>query len=220
MDTIASQRPIRVATAVEEARNAGLRHRMTWQSESGSTDRELTARFERDVVPLREPLYRHALRLSRNHADAQDLVQDTMVKAFANFHSYQPNTNVSAWVHRILLNTYLNAYRKKRRQPVQHPMDKITEAQLAVFAQHPPRGLRSAEDEALDVLPDNDIKAAMQALPQQFRIVVFYADVEGLRYKEIAEIMAIPQGTVMSRLHRGRRQLRRLLTSVERLAAN
>jgi RNA polymerase sigma-70 factor (ECF subfamily) len=157
--------------------------------------------------------------MSRNHADAQDLVQDTMVKAFANFLSYQPNTNVGAWVYRILLNTYINAYRKKRRQPVQYPMDKITEAQLAMFAQHPQRGLRSAEDEALDVLPDNDIKAAMQALPEQFRMVVFYADVEGLRYREIAEIMAIPHGTVMSRLHRGRRQLRRLLTNGERLAA-
>jgi RNA polymerase sigma-70 factor (ECF subfamily) len=192
---------------------------MTWQSESGSIDRELTARFERDVVPLREPLYHHALRLSHNHADAQDLVQDTMVKAFANFRQYQPNTNVSAWVYRILLNTYINVYRKKRRQPLQYSMDKITEAQLSVFAQHPPRGLRSAEDEALDVLPDSDIKAAMEALPERFRIVVFYADVEGLRYREIAEIMAIPHGTVMSRLHRGRRQLRRLLINDESRAA-
>lgn len=219
MDAIASQRPIRVATA-DEAGNAGLHREVIWLSESGSTDRELTARFEREVVPLREPLYLHALRMSRNHADAQDLVQDTMVKAFANFLSYQPNTNVSAWVYRILLNTYINAYRKKRRQPAQYPMDKITEAQLAVFAQHPPRGLRSAEDEALDVLPDNEIRAAMQALPEAFRMVVFYADVEGLRYREIAEIMAIPHGTVMSRLHRGRRQLRELLRNGERRAAS
>jgi RNA polymerase sigma-70 factor (ECF subfamily) len=219
MDAIASQRPIRVATAADEAGNAGLHRGMTWLSESGSTDRELTARFEREVVPLREQLYYQALRMSHNHADAQDLVQDTMAKAFANFLSYQPNTNVRAWVYRILVNTYINAYRKKRRQPVQYSTDKITEAQLASFARHPVRGLRSAEDQALDVLPDNDIKAAMQALSEPFRMVVFYADVEGLRYREIAEIMAIPHGTVMSRLHRGRRQLRRLLTNGERRAA-
>ncbi|MDT5095255.1 MAG: polymerase sigma-70 factor, subfamily [Mycobacterium sp.] len=219
MDAIASQRPIHV-TAGEGVRTACLHRGMTWPSGSDSTDRELAARFERDVVPLREALYRHALRMSHNHADAQDLVQDTMVKAFANFLSYQPNTNVSAWVYRIMVNTYINAYRKKRRQPLHYPMDNISEAQLAVLAQHPPRGSRSAEDEALDTLPDNDIKAAMRALPLRFRMVVFYADVEGLRYKEIAEIMAIPHGTVMSRLHRGRRQLRRQLTDGQRRAVS
>ena len=135
---------------------------MIWLSEPGSTDRELIARFERDVIPLLKPLYYQALRMSHNHTVAQDLVQDTMVKAFANFRSYRQNTNVNAWVYRILLNTYINAYRRKRRQPVQYSTEKITENELAVFVQHSPREFRSAEDEPLDALPDNDIKAAMQ----------------------------------------------------------
>lgn len=174
---------------------------------------ELTARFERDVVPLLDSLYRHALRLSRNHADAEDLVQETMVKAYAGFHSFRPGTNVNGWLYRILINTYINDYRKKRRQPVQYSTEQITDQHLTACAQHTGSGLPSAEDKALEALPDNDIKAAMQSLPPQFREVVYYADVVGFRYKEIAEIMATPHGTVMSRLQRGRRRLRRHLSN-------
>lgn len=177
-----------------------------------SVDAELSARFEREVVPRREVLYRHALRVSRNHADAEDLVQETMIKAYVGFHSYRPDTNLNAWLFRILTNTYINGYHRKRRQPVQYSTEDVTDQHLAQACAHSnPMGSRSAEDLALDLLPDNDIRAAMQALPQQFREVVYYADVHGLRYREIAAIMNTPNGTVMSRLRRGRQQLRRLL---------
>ena len=172
---------------------------------------ERALRFERDVAPLREPLYRHALRMCRNHADAEDLVQDTMVKAYSNFHTFLPDSNLKAWLHRILTNTYISGYRRKRWQPVQCSMETITDQELAAHAQHTPTGLVSAEDEALAALPDTEIRAAMQALPEQFRAVVYYADVEGFRYREIAEMMGTPRGTVMSRLARGRQHLRRLL---------
>jgi RNA polymerase sigma-70 factor, ECF subfamily len=177
-----------------------------------TTNESLTARFRRDVIPLRESLYRQALKMSRNHADAEDLVQDTFVKAYAGFHSFRDGTNINGWLYRILKNTYINAYRKKRRQPVQCSTDQITEQHLVAHAQHASTGLRSAEDQALETLPDNNIVAAMQSLPDQFRMTVYYADVEGFRYSEIAEIMATPNGTVLSRLHRGRKQLRALLT--------
>jgi RNA polymerase sigma-70 factor, ECF subfamily len=176
-------------------------------------DSELNARFERDVVPLHEVLYRHAFRLSRNHADAEDLVQDTMMKSYAAFHSFRPDTNLNAWLMRILTNTYINGYRKKHRQPLQYSTEQVTDQHFAeAYARSTPMGLCSAEDEALDALPDAHIKAAMQALPQQFREVLYYADVEGFRYKEIAAIMKTPTGTVMSRLIRGRRRLRSLLS--------
>jgi RNA polymerase sigma-70 factor (ECF subfamily) len=172
---------------------------------------ELTARFERDAIPLRAPLYRRAMGMTHNHADAEDLLQETMVKAYAGFRSFRQGTNLNAWLHQILTNTYISGYRKKQRQPLVSPIEEITDRQLAAHAAHSSSGLRSAEDEALETLPDNRIKGAMQTLPEQFRMVVYYADVEDLKYREIAEIMHIPKGTVMSRLHRGRRQLRRLL---------
>lgn len=172
---------------------------------------ELRARFDREVTPLINVLYRHARRLTRNHTDAEDLVQDTLVKAYAGFHAFRPDSNLSAWLHRILLNTYINGYRKMQRRPSQHPTEEITDRQLAVAAQHSSSGLTSAEDQALEGLPDNDIKAAMHALTEQFRVTVYYADIEGLGFKEIARLTGSPIGTVTSRLHRGRRQLRRLL---------
>jgi RNA polymerase sigma-70 factor, ECF subfamily len=185
---------------------------MTNPVQRRSVEAELSARFERDAVPLRDILYRNAFRMSRNHADAEDLVQETMMKAYVNFNSFRRGTNMQAWLLRILINSYISDYRKKRRQPVHYSTEEVSEQRLVnTYTRSALTRLRSAEDQALDVLPDGDIKSAMEALPQQFRDVVYYADVEGLRYQEIAAIMKTPTGTVASQLHRGRRQLRRLL---------
>jgi RNA polymerase sigma-70 factor (ECF subfamily) len=175
---------------------------------------ELTARFEREAIPLCAPLYRRALRMTRNPADAEDLLQETMMSAYASFQSFRQGTNLNAWLHRILTNTYIDAYRKSRRQPVTYPAEEITDLQLVANSEHTSLGLPSAEDEALATFPDTAVAAAMKALPEGFRIAVYYADVEELKYREIADIMHIPTGTVMSRVHRGRRHLRDLLADV------
>jgi len=171
-------------------------------------DSELSARFEREVFPLHASLYRHACRVSRNHADAEDLLQETMMRAYAGFESFRAGSNVKAWLFRILTNTYINGYRRDRRQPVQCSTEQVTEQSLAAAYARFTTAQRSAEDHVLDSLPDKDIEAAMQALPPQFREVVYYADVEGFRYPEIAAMMNTPRGTVMSRLARGRQRLR------------
>ena len=179
-----------------------------------TADGDLRDRFDRDVIPLMPALYHQAFRVTRDHADAEDLVQDTLMKAFSSFHTFRQDTNLGGWLHRILINTFINAYRKKQRRPVQHSTEEITDLQLAVAAQHSPTALRSAEDQALEALPDNDIHTAMRALPEQFRTTIYYADIEGFRFKEIADLTDAPIGTVTSRLHRGRRQLRRLLATI------
>lgn len=175
---------------------------------------DLKSRFTEEAMPLLDQLYGGALRMTRNPQDAEDLVQETYLKAYKAFDSFKPGTNLKAWLYRIMTNTYINNYRKKQRRPLVTSADEVTDSQLYTSSSHDSTGLESAEVEALKSMPNSQISDALNALNEDYRMVVYYADVEGLSYKEIADVMDIPMGTVMSRLHRGRKQLREMLKDV------
>ena len=168
--------------------------------------------FEEQALPFIDQLYAAAMRMTRNPSDAQDLVQETFVKSFAAFKQFEQGTNLKAWLYRILTNTFINTYRKKQREPFQGTIDDLEDWQLGGAESRTAMANRSAEAEAIDHLPDSAVKDALQSIPEDFRLAVYFADVEGFSYQEIAEIMKTPIGTVMSRLHRGRRLLRDLLS--------
>jgi len=180
-------------------------------AQAATDDAALRERFERDVLPLLPSLYGAALRMTRNPADAEDLVQDTYLRAYRGFEGFKEGTNLKAWLYRILTNSFINTYRKKQREPqtVEGP-DDLDEWYL--YDRLGGRSVEvSAENEVLDQIPDAEVKAALESLPENFRLAVLLADVEGFSYKEIAEIMDVPIGTVMSRLHRGRKGLEKAL---------
>ena len=176
---------------------------------------ERTKRFERDALAFKNQLYSAALRYTRNPDDAQDLLQDTYAKAFVSFHQFEPGTNLKAWLYRVLTTTFINNYRKGQRRP-QVTDSELEDWELFESASHTSDQGKSAEVEVLERLPDADIKRALASIPEEFRMVVYLVDVEGFSYKEAAEIIGIPTGTIMSRLHRGRKQLRELLAEYAR----
>ena len=173
------------------------------------------ATFAEDAMPLMDGLYSAAMRMTRNAADAEDLVQETYLKAFNAYERFEAGTNLKAWMYRILTNSYINAYRKKQRRPDESDIDDIEDlylyrrlggAESAVLS-------RSAEDELLEMFGEDEVKLALEDLPEHYRMPILLADVEGFAYREIAEILDVPVGTVMSRLHRGRKQLQKRLYS-------
>ncbi len=174
------------------------------------------ATFADQAMEYMGSLYTAALRMTRNPSDAEDLVQETYLKAFRAFGGFEEGTNLKAWLYKILTNTFINSYRSRKRRPEQTELDEVEDLYLyrrlggleAVSAS------RSAEEEVLDHFTDGDVKAAVESLPEQFRMAVLLADVEGFSYKEIAGILDVPIGTVMSRLHRGRKALQKALHDV------
>ncbi len=171
------------------------------------------AAFAEQAMPLMSSLYSGALRMTRNPADADDLVQETYLRAYRGFGGFQEGTNLKAWMYRILTNTYINAYRAKQRRPDETDLDEVEDLYLyrRLGGLEAARSGRSAEDELMDTFSEAEVKTAIEELPENFRMAVLLADVEGFSYKEIAEILDIPIGTVMSRLHRGRKALQKAL---------
>lgn len=170
--------------------------------------------FAEQAIPLIDQLFGAALGMTRNRADAEDLVQETFMKAYTKFHQYQQGTNIKAWLYRILTNTYITHYRKAQRSPKRSGGEEVEDWQLAAAASHDEKGLVSAEKEALDNIPSSQLRTALESLSEDQRVVVLLSDVEGFAYKEIADMLDIPIGTVMSRLHRGRKNLREGLSAL------
>ena len=170
--------------------------------------------FAEQASPLIDQLFGAALGMTRNRADAEDLVQETFMKAYTKFHQYQQGTNIKAWLYRILTNTYITHYRKAQRSPKRSGGEEVEDWQLAAAASHDEKGLVSAEAEALDNIPSSELRTALESLSEDQRVVVLLSDVEGFAYKEIADMLDIPIGTVMSRLHRGRKNLREGLSAL------
>lgn len=170
--------------------------------------------FAEQAIPLIDQLFGAALGMTRNRADAEDLVQETFMKAYTKFHQYQQGTNIKAWLYRILTNTYITQYRKAQRSPKRSGGEEVEDWQLAAAASHDEKGLVSAEAEALDNIPSSELRTALESLSEDQRVVVLLSDVEGFAYKEIADMLDIPIGTVMSRLHRGRKNLREGLSAL------
>jgi RNA polymerase sigma-70 factor (ECF subfamily) len=187
------------------------------EARPATLNEEDVQRFQRDALPLLDSLYGAALRMTRNPADAEDLVQETMLRAYRSFDRFEPGTNLKAWLFRILTNAYINAYRKKQREPQKVSQDQIEDFDLyQELKDHDPDLARTPENIVLDSLVDSDILEAIEDLPEQFRLAVVLSDIEGFSYAEMAEIMDVPMGTVMSRLHRGRRALQKRLWELAR----
>ena len=167
------------------------------------------ADFERDALPLAPQLYAAAVRMTRNPANAEDLVQETFLKAYRAYGTFEEGTNLKAWLYRILTNTFINNYRRDTRRPQETDLGELEDLYLfrRLARETSPTSSNSAEEQLLEGLVEDDIKQAVESLPETFRMVVLLADLEGFSYKEIAEILDIPIGTVMSRLHRGRKAL-------------
>ena len=193
-------------------------HQADSDSPLASRDPELTARFVSDALPYLNQLHDRARRMTRNAMDAEDLVQETMLKAYAGFNTFTERTNIRAWLFRIMTNTHINCLRRAQHCPSEYLTDHITDRQLAAQDRHSSQEPRSAELDALDALPDIELADALATLPVQFRLAVYYRDIAELRCREIAEIMACCEGTVVSRLHRGRQRLRTLLRTTHERA--